>query len=108
MNHRVLLIALCVCVLGLMAWPAAAAEQQLEDGTIVESGEGQAPSLPDDRYGHGCTVICNYPKGPCGWARSKGNKPTMQLCSIAKRYASRVCRAHNKTPVTNCYIYKSW
>ena len=100
-----LVLALCLALPALADPPSSPPPA----GVQVETGKEDAPIQPDSRYAHGCTVVCNWPKGPCGWASAKSNShSTSQLCNTAERYASDVCRREGKTPITNCYIHNSW
>ena len=75
----------------------------------VETGQNRAPSGADNRFKHGCIVICSYAKGPCGWARTKGNRHTVRvLCQAAHSLAYDVCTTNGKTPVTKRVIHKTW
>lgn len=78
----------------------------------LDYGPGEPPPgavpPPEQRGTHGCLVICNYPNGPCAWARCNGYDSTSAACSRASSVARSVCYQQGKTPVTGCFIYKSW
>jgi hypothetical protein len=98
----VLVSAMCLTQNGLAADP-------LPGVMRVETGQGSAPSDADNSYKHGCIVICNYSKEPCGWARTKGNQHSIrELCQVARKLASDVCTNSGKTPVTGRVIHKTW
>jgi len=97
-----MLTAMCLAQNGL-------ADDQLPGVMRVETGQGSPPGSADKSYKHGCIVVCNYSKGPCGWARTKGNQHSIRsLCQIARQLASGVCTKSGKTPVTGRVIHKTW